>query len=184
MVSCLRELVTAQGYQFYVAVTGNDRQEEQQVLMGLIADKKVAGILQVFAGETASEYKKLMESGVPFVCLLMSGNTAIISDFRPTFSFRSFSITLSAYPVSRIIRATFFSSSGLTYRVRFITWDTVAIETPAISAICLIVIFSDAMADVPLLTYNLFHQLPSISYKMMAHPRKNAIHITSYHNYR
>ena len=57
MVSCLRELVTAQGYQFYVAVTGNDRQEEQQVLMGLIADKKVAGILQVFAGETASEYK-------------------------------------------------------------------------------------------------------------------------------
>lgn len=69
MVSCLRELVTAQGYQFYVAVTGNDRQEEQQVLMGLIADKKVAGILQVFAGETASEYKKLMESGVPFVCL-------------------------------------------------------------------------------------------------------------------
>ena len=30
MVSCLRELVTAQGYQFYVAVTGNDRQLDKK----------------------------------------------------------------------------------------------------------------------------------------------------------
>lgn len=69
MVYYLRELVTAQGYQFYVAVTGNDGQEEQQVLMGLITNKKVAGILQVLVSEKVSDYKRLIDSGVPFVCM-------------------------------------------------------------------------------------------------------------------
>ena len=37
--------------------------------------------------------------------------------------------------------STFFVNSGLTYRVLFTTWDTVAMDTPAIFAISFIVIF-------------------------------------------
>ena len=44
MVSHLRKLITEQGYQFYVAITGDDKGEEEQVLQGLITNKKVAGI--------------------------------------------------------------------------------------------------------------------------------------------
>ncbi len=69
MVSHLRKLITEQGYQFYVAITGDDKGEEEQVLQGLITNKKVAGILQVLVSEKASDYKKLIDSGVPFVCM-------------------------------------------------------------------------------------------------------------------
>ena len=69
MVSHLRKLITEQGYQFYVAITGDDKREEEQVLQGLITNKKVAGILQVLVSEKASDYKKLIDSGVPFICM-------------------------------------------------------------------------------------------------------------------
>lgn len=69
MVECLRQLITEQGYRFYVAVTGNDKEEEKQLLEGLISEKRLAGILQVPISETAADYKMLIQSGVPFVCM-------------------------------------------------------------------------------------------------------------------
>ncbi|MBP3505250.1 MAG: LacI family DNA-binding transcriptional regulator [Lachnospiraceae bacterium] len=69
MVDYLRQLITEQGYRFYVAVTGNDKEEECQLLEGLLSEKKLAGILHVPVSEAASDYKMLIQSGVPFVCM-------------------------------------------------------------------------------------------------------------------
>ena len=42
MVDYLRQLITEQGYRFYVAVTGNDKEEECQLLEGLLSEKKIS----------------------------------------------------------------------------------------------------------------------------------------------
>lgn len=69
MVTYLRQIITAQGYRFYVTVTGDDKEEEEQVLEGLISERKVAGILLAPVSDSAADYKKLINSGIPFVCM-------------------------------------------------------------------------------------------------------------------
>lgn len=69
MVAALKKLVREQGYQFMVVITGDDYQEEQQILDNLIKNKSVAGILHVPVRDRSSDYKKLIASGIPFVCM-------------------------------------------------------------------------------------------------------------------
>lgn len=69
MVSCLKKKVSEQGYQFYCAISSENYQEEQQLLEGIISDKRVAGLLLVPARDTAKDYKKVIESGIPYVCM-------------------------------------------------------------------------------------------------------------------
>lgn len=69
MVGYLKKYVSIQGYQFYIAITDNDIKEEAQVLEGLIQNKKTAGIIHVPVSDVAADYKKLIESGIPFVCM-------------------------------------------------------------------------------------------------------------------
>lgn len=69
MVTYLRDLITAQGYRFYISITVDDKEEESQVLEGLISERKVAGILLAPASDSVADYKKLTESGIPFVCV-------------------------------------------------------------------------------------------------------------------
>ena len=69
MVAYVEQLVSVQGYQFLVAITDNDFKEETQVLAGLLVNKKVAGIIHAPVSDVASNYTKLIQSGVPFVCV-------------------------------------------------------------------------------------------------------------------
>ena len=69
MVGYLQELITSQGYRFYVSVTGDDKEEEEQMLDGLISERKVAGILLAPVSDSVEDYKKLIQSGIPFVCM-------------------------------------------------------------------------------------------------------------------
>ena len=69
MVAYVEQLVSAQGYQFLVAITDNDFKEETQVLAGLLVNKKVAGIIHAPVSDVATNYTKLIQSGVPFVCV-------------------------------------------------------------------------------------------------------------------
>ena len=69
MVAYVKQLVSVQGYQFLVAITDNDLKEETQVLAGLLVNKKVAGIIHAPVSDVATNYTKLIQSGVPFVCV-------------------------------------------------------------------------------------------------------------------
>ena len=69
MVAYVEQLVSVQGYQFLVAITDNDFKEETQVLAGLLVNKKVAGIIHAPVSDVATNYTKLIQSGVPFVCV-------------------------------------------------------------------------------------------------------------------
>ena len=69
MVAYVKQLVSVQGYQFLVAITDNDLKEETQVLAGLLVNKKVAGIIHAPVSDVAANYTKLIQSGVPFVCV-------------------------------------------------------------------------------------------------------------------
>lgn len=69
MAETLKKLVREKGYQFMIFITGGDFQEEQQILESLFTNKSVAGILHVPVSDRASDYKKLIDSGVPFVCM-------------------------------------------------------------------------------------------------------------------
>ena len=69
VVAYVKQLVSVQGYQFLVAITDNDLKEEAQVLAGLLVNKKVAGIIHAPVSDVASNYTKLIQSGVPFVCV-------------------------------------------------------------------------------------------------------------------
>lgn len=69
MVEYLKEQITAQGYQFFVTITGKDKKGEAQILEGLLVNKKIAGILLVPVSDRASDYKKLIASDLPFVCI-------------------------------------------------------------------------------------------------------------------
>ena len=69
MVAYMKQLVGAQGYQFLVAITDNDLKEEAQVLSGLLVNKSVAGIIHAPVSDVASNYTKLIQSGMPFVCV-------------------------------------------------------------------------------------------------------------------
>lgn len=69
MVVYLKRFVSIQGYQFYIAITDNNLKEEAQVLYGLIQNKKTAGIIHVPVSDVAADYKRLIGSGIPFVCM-------------------------------------------------------------------------------------------------------------------
>lgn len=69
MVSCLKKQITEQGYQFFVTITGDDKKEEGQILSGLLVDKKTAGILLVPISDNPKDYKQLIHSEMPFICM-------------------------------------------------------------------------------------------------------------------
>lgn len=69
MAAVLKERSNARGYQFIIAITDDNSDDEQQILSNLITDKKVAGILLIPVNYTASSYKKLIDSHIPFVCM-------------------------------------------------------------------------------------------------------------------
>ena len=69
MVAYMKQIVSVQGYQFLVAITDNDLREEAQVLAGLLVNKKVAGIIHAPVSDVAANYTKLIQSGMPFVCV-------------------------------------------------------------------------------------------------------------------
>lgn len=69
MVTCLKEQLTAQGYRFYVTITGKDQKAEEQILSSLLVDKTMAGILLVPISDKAADYRKLIASDMPFVCI-------------------------------------------------------------------------------------------------------------------
>lgn len=69
MVSSLKKKVSEQGFQFYCAISSDDYKEEQQLLESIISDKRVAGLLLVPIHDKASDYKKIIESDIPYVCM-------------------------------------------------------------------------------------------------------------------
>lgn len=69
MVSVLKKQVNQQGYQFMVAITDDNLQEEKRLLDSLLVDKAVAGLLHVPVSDVVTNYKKLIASEMPFVCM-------------------------------------------------------------------------------------------------------------------
>lgn len=69
MAAILKRQISAKGYQFMIAITDDSLEDEQQLISSLITDKKVAGILHIPVSDTASNYQKLISSGIPFVCM-------------------------------------------------------------------------------------------------------------------
>ncbi len=69
MITSLKKLITARGYQFVVLLAQNDLKEELQQLENLMRDKRVAGILHVPVSDVAANYRKFIASGIPFVCM-------------------------------------------------------------------------------------------------------------------
>ena len=69
MVASLKKRISVQGYQFLISITNDDLLEEQQLLDNLIGNKMVAGLLHVPVSDSAADYKKLIASDVPFVCM-------------------------------------------------------------------------------------------------------------------
>ncbi|MCC8065597.1 MAG: LacI family DNA-binding transcriptional regulator [Clostridiales bacterium] len=69
MANALRKKVSEKGYLYMLAVTEDNFKEEQQLLESLAHDKTVAGILLVPVSDVAADYRKLIRSGIPFVCM-------------------------------------------------------------------------------------------------------------------
>ena len=69
MVSFLRERASREGYQFYCGISRENLKEEQQLLESIVSDKRFAGLFLVPVSEEAENYKKLIESGLPYVCM-------------------------------------------------------------------------------------------------------------------
>lgn len=69
MAAILKRQISAKGYQFMIAITDDSLEDEQQLISSLITDKKVAGILHIPVSDTASNYQKLISSGIPFICM-------------------------------------------------------------------------------------------------------------------
>lgn len=69
MISCLKKHLAKQGYQLYIVVSMEDREEEQSIIHELINNKTTAGILLVPIGSAAADYAALIGSGIPFVCM-------------------------------------------------------------------------------------------------------------------
>ena len=65
----IRKQAKEKGYNFYIALTDNDILQEQQLIEGILTDKRVAGILMVPASDESRYFKKLKQSGLPTVCL-------------------------------------------------------------------------------------------------------------------
>ena len=84
MITELRGQIIDQGYQFYVTITGGDKEEESRVLESLIAERKVAGILLAPVSDSPHDYKQLIDSGIPFVCVERNllGNGIDAVEFR------------------------------------------------------------------------------------------------------
>lgn len=76
MVSSLKKRVSDQGYQFYCAISSDNDQEEEQLLESVISDKRIAGVFLVPIRDTAQEYKKIIDSGIPLVCMERSVQAA------------------------------------------------------------------------------------------------------------
>ncbi|MDO5147101.1 MAG: LacI family DNA-binding transcriptional regulator [Eubacteriales bacterium] len=69
MVSYMRELIVEQGYQFFVAVTKENHNQESTILEGLIRNKLTAGIILAPVKSEREAYQNLMKSTIPFVCV-------------------------------------------------------------------------------------------------------------------
>lgn len=69
MVSFMQEQVTAEGYQFFVTVTKEEREQEKAILDQLLSNKLVAGIILAPIGNEPEQYQNLIDSSVPFVCV-------------------------------------------------------------------------------------------------------------------
>lgn len=69
MAAILKRQISAKGYRFMIAITDDSLEDEQQLISSLITDKKVAGILHIPVSDTASNYQKLISSGIPYVCM-------------------------------------------------------------------------------------------------------------------
>jgi ribose transport system substrate-binding protein len=57
------------GLELSIFLTEDDIKKEKHILAGLMTNKRIAGIILVPAGEDPKLYKKLIDSGVPFLCL-------------------------------------------------------------------------------------------------------------------
>lgn len=69
MVSSLKKKVIEEGYQFCCSISSENYIEEQQILEGVISNKYVAGLFLVPIRDGIQDYKKLLNSGLPYVCL-------------------------------------------------------------------------------------------------------------------
>lgn len=69
IIAVLKKKINQHGYQFVVAITDDNLQEEKGLLDSFLVDKTVAGILCVPASDVAANYKSLIESEMPFVCM-------------------------------------------------------------------------------------------------------------------
>lgn len=69
LCSYLQIIASDNGYQFYVAVTNDDPEEESRVLHNLLASSKTAGIILSPTSSNPDNYAYLYDCGIPFVCL-------------------------------------------------------------------------------------------------------------------
>ena len=76
LASELESIFEDEGYFFPIYTTNNDKNLEKHIISSLLANKRIAGIVLVPAGENAKDYTKLINSGVPFVCVERTINGA------------------------------------------------------------------------------------------------------------
>ena len=65
----IRLSVAEKGYSFYIAITDNDIRREQELIEGVLMDKRVAGLMMVPATDKADDFKRLIHASLPTVCL-------------------------------------------------------------------------------------------------------------------
>ena len=65
----LSEIFAKEGYALSAYLTGDDWRREKTILAGLLANKRVAGIVLVPVSENSKRYKSLLHANVPFICL-------------------------------------------------------------------------------------------------------------------
>lgn len=69
MGNIMSNLFALRGYSLAAYPTSDDPQREKTILTGLLSDKRVAGIVLVPSVQRPQKYKKLINSGMPLVCL-------------------------------------------------------------------------------------------------------------------
>lgn len=69
VVAVLSKCIEEEGFTLVVYVTGDDPYKEKCIVSGLLANKRIAGIVLVPTSGNPKKYSKLMNSTLPFVCV-------------------------------------------------------------------------------------------------------------------
>lgn len=69
LITTISETVAAKGYLVSAHITNNDYEQERRVLRELGTNKRIAGIILSPASEDGYHYRRLLDGGIPLVCI-------------------------------------------------------------------------------------------------------------------